>query len=550
MQRFINQFCSLLFVIGIFFTCTISKAQSIYSNIDFEHGDMAGWTAGTGTCCPIQISGSGHLGNRFTVMSGTGTDPYTNGIVPVVAPNGGNFSFRLGNDSAGGEAERVSYTFIVQPNAALVVYRYAVIFQYPPGHPAIRQPRFEVTVKNQSGTIPECGFYSVVCDNDIPGFQINGDIRFKNWTEAGIDLTDFIGQQITLEFATGDCGMGGHFGYAYIDCYATDLAITSGDCNPDGTLTFTAPPGFNYLWTNNITTQQSNYYIEPGLLVAVELSSGQGCVKVLPAEIPDIFPVVDFSSEQHCKREALFQNQVSGASPVVNWYWNFGDNLTSTEENPQHIYFTDGNYPVFLEVGAANHCKAHITKYITINNNLIAGFSSVSEICKGKNISFDDNSVAFNQTIIKWNWDFGDGNYSQEKNPEHIYLSSGKMPVELIITTNKNCEDRIIKQIEIINNEECQENALSTMYIPNCFSPNNDALNDEFRIYFQNMYDIDLAIYNRWGQCVYHGNGYQPGWDGKYHTEQAQEDLYSYTLTARDALSNRHFRKGNIVLLR
>ncbi|MCB0397876.1 MAG: hypothetical protein KDD36_14585, partial [Flavobacteriales bacterium] len=73
-------------------------------------------------CCPIKCdqtglkpgvnSVNGTLGNcsvlaptpgnvRHTVTTGNGLDPNSDGNIPVVAPNGGGFSVRIGNQEAG-----------------------------------------------------------------------------------------------------------------------------------------------------------------------------------------------------------------------------------------------------------------------------------------------------------------------------------------------------------------------------------------------------------------------------------------------------------------
>ncbi len=38
-------------------------------------------------------------------------------------------------------------------------------------------------------------------------------------------------------------------------------------------------------------------------------------------------------------------------SVITSWNWNFGDGQTSTQQNPSHIYTSDGNYTVSLTVG-------------------------------------------------------------------------------------------------------------------------------------------------------------------------------------------------------
>ncbi|MBI5326390.1 MAG: PKD domain-containing protein, partial [Ignavibacteriae bacterium] len=52
------------------------------------------------------------------------------------------------------------------------------------------------------------------------------------------------------------------------------------------------------------------------------------------------------------------------------WYWDFGDDSTSTEQNPGHIYKTSGTFTVSLTIsdGIYNVTKT-ITEYIIVNKN-------------------------------------------------------------------------------------------------------------------------------------------------------------------------------------
>ena len=38
------------------------------------------------------------------------------------------------------------------------------------------------------------------------------------------------------------------------------------------------------------------------------------------------------------------------ANEIVEWLWNFGDGLTSTDQNPSHTYATPGTKTVLLTV--------------------------------------------------------------------------------------------------------------------------------------------------------------------------------------------------------
>lgn len=55
------------------------------------------------------------------------------------------------------------------------------------------------------------------------------------------------------------------------------------------------------------------------------------------------------------------------SSEVDDWYWDFGDGVTSTDKNPTHTYTTKGKYTVKLSVEAPNGGRATEVKDRYIN---------------------------------------------------------------------------------------------------------------------------------------------------------------------------------------
>ena len=62
--------------------------------------------------------------------------------------------------------------------------------------------------------------------------QIAG-VVYKPWSSVGLDLSGYIGQNVTLRFTTYDCALGGHFGYAYIDgsCLQFNAVVNDNVCS-------------------------------------------------------------------------------------------------------------------------------------------------------------------------------------------------------------------------------------------------------------------------------------------------------------------------------
>ncbi len=55
--------------------------------------------------------------------------------------------------------------------------------------------------------------------------------------------------------------------------------------------------------------------------------------------------------------------------------------------------------------------------------------------------------------------------------------------------------------------------ASGIIFVPNAFTPNNDNLNEIFRVEGEDITEFDLKIYNRWGDLICHSQSLKQGWD-------------------------------------
>lgn len=299
-----NIFCASLLLFFIFESKAIAQ-QSACTNADLESGDFNGWTGHAST--PGIPLPNGILDGVHTIMTGDGTDPNTCNMLSVVAP-GGIYSARLGNQQTGGHTERLSYTITVTPETSLFIYKYAVVLE-DPGHIPEQQPRFDVQVYDSWGNPidPVCGSYTVVAGSDLEGFVSCGMVRYRDWTTVGLNLTSYIGQEVSIEFLTADCTVGGHFGYAYIDAYCSSLQINTAYCIGSSGAMLTAPVGFEYLWSTGETTQSITIpNAQQGDVYTCLLTSVTGCQVTVSATIELDDPIADFSLQSSCYDNAVF----------------------------------------------------------------------------------------------------------------------------------------------------------------------------------------------------------------------------------------------------
>ena len=92
--------------------------------------------------------------------------------------------------------------------------------------------------------------------------------------------------------------------------------------------------------------------------------------------------------------------------------------------------------------------------------------------------------------------------------PNLEYINKGQFSFS--VTDENNC----MSSSDIIEvNFEGLDNCIE---IPTGFTPNGDGIHDEWTIYgLYNFPNCKISIYNRWGQSVFYSDGYGIAWDGK-----------------------------------
>ncbi len=89
-----------------------------------------------------------------------------------------------------------------------------------------------------------------------------------------------------------------------------------------------------------------------------------------------------------------------------------------------------------------------------------------------------------------------------------------------------------------------------TVYIPNTFSPNGDGKNDLFLIYGENISDISMEVYNRWGVQLFQSGDYKVGWDGKYRESTCPVGVYTYVIRYTGLDRKKYTKTGNVNIIR
>lgn len=90
---------------------------------------------------------------------------------------------------------------------------------------------------------------------------------------------------------------------------------------------------------------------------------------------------------------------------------------------------------------------------------------------------------------------------------------------------------------------------VSVLECPNAFSPNDDGVNDVWKVHFQSLSEFDCHIFTRWGQQVAHLTNPADGWDGKISGKKAPAGVYYYVIKAKGTDGKNYKLSGDINII-
>jgi gliding motility-associated-like protein len=228
---------------------------------------------------------------------------------------------------------------------------------------------------------------------------------------------------------------------------------------------------------------------------------------------------------------------------LVNWNWNFGDGVSSSDPNPTHCYTTAGSFNIALSyttnIGCASTVTySHVVNIYPVPHALYSAAPNPTDIFNPQ-VNFSNQSVNSNS----WQWTFGDGASSTDQSPTHTYGQVGFYPIMLIATSINGCKDTIMGEVTI--------NDVYTFYAPNAFTP-DDYMNEKFLPIGEGWDNASFKmwVFDRWGNNIFKTQDPNKGWDGRVHGNIIQQDVYVWKVQLSDIFGKAHQYNGTVTIIR
>ncbi|MBK8956175.1 MAG: gliding motility-associated C-terminal domain-containing protein [Saprospiraceae bacterium] len=226
--------------------------------------------------------------------------------------------------------------------------------------------------------------------------------------------------------------------------------------------------------------------------------------------------------------------------------WDFGDGTSGKGLSPCHRYEAGGTYSLKLEVTSPIGCytERNYNQLINVRQSPDAQF----EINPDKINIFNPRVSITDQSTFATsrNWEINNSDRLTQAFFQYTFRDTGIQKIQLIANNINGCKDTLIKYIDVV--------PIVTYYLPNAFTPNGDANNDEFVGvgYTYGLSDFDLSVWDRWGSRVFQTNDPLVGWNGRKDNagENLPNGVYVYTLKYKTPRGEPIENKGFATLIR
>jgi len=306
---------------------------------------------------------------------------------------------------------------------------------------------------------------------------------------------------------------------------SVDLTVTGG------------VPGYTYLWSNDSITEDLNM-VEADTYV-VTITDANTCTKVdsialAPAIVFDFGAAPDTTI---CPGDSI---QLTAWANVPQWNTNFyhwigSPYISDTLSQTPTVYPLDSTY-FYLVVDSICLDTARVLIQVHDTIGLYAGLDET--IMKDQTVQLEASQ---HDSLLNYLWSPALG-----LSNDSIYnpIAGPKQTITYIL--------RALNTYGCYEYDTLVVNVIPDLIFPTGITPNGDGVNDDWIIdYVDKFPDIEVEVYNRWGEQLFYSKGYpdEERWDGTFKGKDLPVGTYYYLIRLNDGVHNEPY-SGPITIVR
>jgi len=292
------------------------------------------------------------------------------------------------------------------------------------------------------------------------------------------------------------------------------------------TLNTASTPGATYSWTSSpagFTSSDAMPLVAPGQTTKYTVTATLGDCKITKdvnvivynatLALPDDITI--------CRGEKV--GITANGSLSGTYLWSSGDSTATIEVSPAN----NTTYDLVYIYG--DGCTLDDAVKVTVKDNFslkIVSDPDTNRINLGDPLSLM-GIVSPSQNISAFQFQWLENGTKNVGNTDAIQLvpstSDSTITYDLIAVSPNGCTQQVQAKFAIVQ---------PLVVVPNAFTPNNDGVNDIFRMKVIEGSAIvnSMEVFDRWGKKVFESKDPQPVWDGKSEGKDAPSDVYVYII--------------------
>ncbi|WP_343704399.1 PKD domain-containing protein [Chitinophaga sp.] len=283
-------------------------------------------------------------------------------------------------------------------------------------------------------------------------------------------------------------------------------------------------------------------YTAPGSYnVELEVVSKEGCASKVSKPL-QVFasPDVSATARNVCIGEAVEFKGIN-ETPAVNiaqWYWAFEAGDTLRSQNVSYTYSAGGKHTARLHAVSSDGCAATAdTSVAVIDLQLFAGRDTM--VAKGQPLQLNAKA---NGEGLHYSWQPATG-LTNPNIADPVARLEKDQVFRVTVSSPEGCRDEDDIAVKAYTGPE--------FYVPTAFTPNNDGLNDRFRVVAPGVPQLDFfRVWDRWGREIFSARSLEQYWDGTLNGRPAAAGTYVWMVQGVDYEGRRFSHQGTVTLIR
>jgi len=258
--------------------------------------------------------------------------------------------------------------------------------------------------------------------------------------------------------------------------------------------------GSSYAWSTNETTESIE--VSTSGTYTVTVTTPLNCMSTFDAVVNfEAPPAVELGNDTTlCEGEILV---LSSGNPGADNDWSTG------EISETITVSSTGTHSVLVSTTV---CEARDSIQVTFNPSPIPSTPSELLTCLDESPGYVVIDAGNSGSAFDWST----GEQTQ------VILANAYGWYFVNITNSFDCS--------VSDSVQVTEFCPSTIFVPNTFSPNGDGINDIFMPVGNNIVELEMFVFDRWGTLLFHTDDPTQGWDGTYQGEIVKEEVYSWRM--------------------